>query len=71
MSGNTESLSAMNKFEARKDVKVQVVEGFFPFPNVGNCLPNSVVKLARSHLKHSMALQPPFNSFFMRLMRVQ
>ena len=38
VSVDTESLSAMNKFEVRKDVKVQVVEGFFPFPNVGNCL---------------------------------
>ena len=46
VSVDTECLSAMNKFELRKDVKVQVAEGFFPFPNVGNCLPNSVVKLA-------------------------
>ena len=68
VSVDTESIIAMNNFEARKDVKVQVVEGLFPFPNVGNCLPNSVVKLARSHLNRSMALQPPFNSFFMRLM---
>ena len=53
---NFESISSLNKFESQKNVKVQVVKGFFPFPNVGNCFPNSVVKLARSHLNRSMAL---------------
>ena len=61
---NTANITSMNAFEARKDARVQVVEGFFPFPNVGNCLPNSVAKLARSHLNRSMALQSPFNSVF-------
>ena len=38
VSVDTKSLSAMNKFELRKDIKVHVVEGFFPFPNVGKKL---------------------------------
>ena len=52
---DVESLSSLNKFESHNEVKVQVVKGFFPFPNVGNCLPNSVVKLA---------FQVPFSSVF-------
>ena len=35
VSVDTESLSAMNKFEACKDIKVQVVEVFFPISQCG------------------------------------